>query len=423
MLAEEVFRARPRLYRRMSSIFGVVEEILGPTVLTAEGEAWRNQRKLWMAGLTVKHLRAFFPQLATIAERLRQRWLKLADSGEVLDVRAEMARFTFDVTTSLAFGSDIDTISGHDRELRAHVAALLPAITRRMVCPIPYWRALRLPADRALERSLRTLRGRLHGLVEQTRVRLRARPAEPERQNFLEALLLAEDTRGNPYSDEAIVANALLLLITADDTTASTLTWCVHECCDRPDVVERRRQEARAVSGRQPVVTSCADADRLVYADAVAAETLRLRPVAGFHSFEALADTTIGDVRIPRGTPVQVIARPAAARANECDEPQRFEPARWLPDAARAAPRLGQFAFGIGVRSCPGRLLGLLEIRVVLAMLAHNFLFERVGEAASVREVTNFTILPRGVRIRLRRRPPGAQRPPQAHPDMAQPLL
>jgi cytochrome P450 len=136
----------------------------------------------------------------------------------------------------------------------------------------------------------------------------------------------------------------------------------------------------------------------------VASETLRLRPVAGFHSFEALADTTIGDVRVPRGTPVQIIARPAAARANECDEPERFEPGRWLPDAPRAAPRLGQFAFGLGVRSCPGRVFGLLEMRVVLSMLAHNFRLERVGEAAAVREVTNFTILPRGVRIRLHRR-------------------
>ena len=404
VLAEDVFRARPRLYRRMSSIFGVIEEILGPNLLTAEGEDWRNQRKLWMAGLTVKHLRAFFPRLAGIAERLRQRWLRLADSGEALDVRAEMARFTFDVTTSLAFASDIDTIGGHDRELRAHVAPLLPTITRRMVCPIPYWRALRLPADRALERALRALRGRLHELVEETRGRLRGSSSRAEQHTFLEALLLAEDTRGQPYSDEAIVANALLLLVAADDTTASTLTWCVDACCERPDVVARLQEEARTALGTAPVVTSVTDADRLLYADAVASETLRLHPVAGFHSFEALADTSIGDVRVPRGTPVQIIARPAAARANECDEPERFEPARWLRDAPRASPRLGQFAFGLGVRSCPGRMLGPLEIRVLLSMLAHNFVFERVGDAAAVREVTNFTLLPRGVRIRLRRR-------------------
>ena len=61
--------------------------------------------------------------------------------------------------------------------------------------------------------------------------------------------------------------------------------------------------------------------------------------------------------------------------------------------------------FGSGPRICPGRSLALLEMRVVLAALYRNFDVARVGATTDVKEVTAFTMMPVGLRVRLTRRP------------------
>jgi hypothetical protein len=49
-------------------------------------------------------------------------------------------------------------------------------------------------------------------------------------------------------------------------------------------------------------------------------------------------------------------------------------------------------------------VLALLEMRVALATLSRTFSFERIGERADVEERFAFTMGPRRLRVRVRRR-------------------
>ena len=44
---------------------------LPPGVFGANGEAWRRQRRMVMAGFDPAHVRAYFPSLLKVAQRLR----------------------------------------------------------------------------------------------------------------------------------------------------------------------------------------------------------------------------------------------------------------------------------------------------------------------------------------------------------------
>jgi cytochrome P450 len=59
--------------------------------------------------------------------------------------------------------------------------------------------------------------------------------------------------------------------------------------------------------------------------------------------------------------------------------------------------------FGGGPRFCPGRYLAMIEIQMVSAMLAANFVVERVS-STTVREQSNLSMMPVGLRVRLRAR-------------------
>jgi hypothetical protein len=89
-----------------------------------------------------------------------------------------------------------------------------------------------------------------------------------------------------------------------------------------------------------------------------------------------------------------------------------FDPERWLEHDEREAPDPKSFLnFGAGPRFCPGRNLAFLEAKTALAMIARNFEIELDDAHGPVKESFGFTMVPRGLRVRLRERANDAPTP------------
>lgn len=401
---QSVLRDRPKTFRRVTVMADVLEEIIGPGVFGEEGDAWRAQRRLAMEALNARHIKAFYPTLAKVADRLRRRWKRAAETGEVLDIQETLMRFTVDVTTSLAFGIDMNTIEGEGDVIQRHLEHVFPAVMRRTVSPFAYWRYLRLAKDRALDRAVAELRTILRGLISDARTRIEADPARAAHpENFMEAMVAARDDEGRPFSDEILMGNAFTMLLAGEDTTAHSLSWMVHLLCDHPEAQSLMQHEADAVLGSAVILPDASKAAELVYTSAVANESMRLTPVVMGIFVEANEDVTVADVRVPAGTEVWTLTRLPMREAERFESPDAFKPERWLVKQTRAQEE-AFIPFGTGPRICPGRSLALLEISLVACMLARSFTFERVGKSADVTELTNFTIAPQGLRVRLRER-------------------
>jgi hypothetical protein len=219
-----------------------------------------------MAALTHQQLRSFYPTLATVAARLRHRWLQKAEAGTELDLAEELKRFTVDVTTLLVLGHDVDTIGQDDDVIQRELEVMFPVITRRLFALLPAGRWLRTPADRRLERALVELRAWLDGLISAARSRVEAEPERAARPaNFLDSMVAARDTEGRPFPDDVIFGNLITMLLAGEDTTAYTLGWAVHHLCDAPEAVARVRAEADVVLDDGCVPRSIETADRLAY--------------------------------------------------------------------------------------------------------------------------------------------------------------
>jgi cytochrome P450 len=409
-MSEAALRDRPETFRRTPNIEPVFRELGVDGVFSAEGSAWRPQRRLAMQALSHRNLRGFYAKLADVAARLRRRWQGKADAGAAVDVVDEMKRFTVDVTTALAFGRDVDTIGKDDDAMQRRLGLVFPTFNRRLFSPIPTWRWLRMPSDRRVDRAVAELRAWLAELVAETRERLTVDPSRAERpENFLEAMVSARDAEGRPFSDDVIFGNAMTMLLAGEDTTAYTLAWAVHHLCDAPDAVSRLRAESAARRAGGGVPADIASADGLTYAGAVANEAMRLRPVAPIVLLAATRDAVVGDVAVPNGTWLALLTRPPATAARHFGAPAAFRPERWLDERASGGAHepSAHMPFGSGPRICPGRTLALLEMKLVLSMLYESFDVERVGAAGDVSETFAFTMSPVGLRVRLRRRAEG----------------
>jgi cytochrome P450/nitrite reductase/ring-hydroxylating ferredoxin subunit len=406
-ISEEVLRARPQAFRRMSLLEPIFDELGVSGVFSAEGNSWRQQRRLAMEALSNRNTRASYSMIRKVAERLRERWNVAVAKESVLEIQEDLMRFTVDVTTSLVFDIDMNTLGGGEDVLQRQLEHVFPALARRITAPFPYWRWVKLPADRKLDRALDEIRVFLRKLVKDARARIDARPeAERAPKNFLEAMLLARDEDGKPYEDAVLYGNLLTMLLAGEDTTANSIAWAVHYLCERPDIVARARTEIDTVLGDELTPPDIERASRLPYLDAIANEGMRLRPVAPFLGLEANEDVVVGDVAVPKGSFVDLLTRPPGMSPQNFDRPTEFRPERWLSERAPDAVHVANatIPFGSGPRICPGRSLAILEMRVVLATLMKNFDFERIGRAEDVGERFSFTMLPAELRVRLRSR-------------------
>jgi cytochrome P450/nitrite reductase/ring-hydroxylating ferredoxin subunit len=409
-LVQQILRARPETYRRTSKVERVFQELGVAGVFSAEGAAWRAQRRLAMEALAQRHLRGFYPTLRAVAARLRRRWEGAASRGEPLDVVEELKRFTVDVTTALAFGHDVNTIEeAGDDVIQRRLELLFPAFNRRIFALVPTWRLVRMPRDRRLDRAVAELRVWLDGLVREARARLDADPARAAAPaNFLEAMITARDEAGQPFSDEVIFANLMTMLVAGEDTTAYTLAWAVHHLADSAGATTALRAELDGAVGADGVPAELDAANRLTYAGAVANETMRLRPVAPLLVFESLVDTTLaspqGDLAIPARTTLMVLIRPPVREPQRFHDPEAFRPERWLQDDRGPHDAAAHIPFGSGPRICPGRSLALLEMKVLLAMIYRCFEVTRVGSSDAVKEHFSFTMMPAELKVGLRRR-------------------
>ncbi|MGH6834647.1 MAG: cytochrome P450 [Methylocella sp.] len=402
---DQVLRARPETFTRDSAVAPIFSEMGVEGVFSAEGDAWRPQRRLAMLALAQRHLRGLYPKLQTVTIRLKKRWERLADAGAPLDIVEELKRFTVDVTTLITFGHDLNTVEQGDDVIQRKLELVFPAIHRRLFGLLPVWRLVRLPRDRRLDRALAELRAWLGELVAAERTRLAAEPGRAEKpSNFLEAMLSARDGEGRPFSADVIFGNLMTMLLAGEDTTAYTLGWAVHQLCDSPESVMELRREAAELFGTSDMACDIETANKLAWAGAVANETMRLRPVAPIMVLEARVETVVGDLLVPAGTRLIVLSRPAACAPDHFVEPQAFRPARWLGENAGAHDVSAYIPFGSGPRICPGRVLALLEMKLLLSMLYKNFEVERVGGAEGVWENFAFAMSPVGLKMRLRRR-------------------
>lgn len=411
-LIATALRDRPAGFGRSERIVSVAEEMDFGGLFASNGERWRRQRPMVMAGFDPGHIKSYFPALVRVTGRFAGRWQRAAQSGRTIELQPDLMRYTVDVIAGLAFGADINTLESEGDVIQQHLDQILPAMYRRGLAAFPYWRYFKLPSDRRVARHLAALRVTVQDFIAQARARIAADPTLREApRNLIEAMVAARDAPGSTLDDRDVAGNVLTMLLAGEDTTANTLAWMIHLLSRHPPVLQQAQREVRAVLGSERVPTSLEQIAALDSVEACAHETMRLKPVAPLLAVQAMQDTTLGGIEIPTGTICMFLMRPGSMDERNFERPLEFDPGRWLQSrgsgaADSSSAKRVSMPFGAGPRMCPGRYLALLEIKMAMAMLLAGFEIESVtapgnGEA---QERLAFTMAPVGLQLRLRER-------------------
>lgn len=388
-----------------SSTYDGVRHVVGAGLLTSEGEAWRRNRKLVQPAFHGARQVTFAETFARGTDAAVDRWLAEHADGARLDAHAEMMRLTLGLVGETLFGVDLDAEAGRigqalDVSIRwahEHIQALVRLHPR-----------LPTPGNIRFRRALATLDATALRIIGERR--REARPAGgagtsasgAAARDPLGELIAAQDDSGKKLTDQELRDEVLTLVLAGHETTANNLTWTLMLLSQHPDVERRVVEEVQRVVGEGPVRFEHLPA--LEYTERVLSESLRLLPPAWVLERDALADDVVGGWHVPKGATVAVSAYLLHRHRRYWDNPEGFDPDRWLPERMGARPRGSYLPFGDGPRVCIGKSFALIESKVCLAAMLRRVRLE-LEPGVRIEPEPSITLRPRhGMPMRLWRR-------------------
>jgi cytochrome P450 len=358
---EALLTTNAKIFRKAQSLRSpFFARLVGNGLVTSEGEFWRRQRRLAQPAFHRQRISSYGDVMVEYATRQMKKW----HAGEVFDISREMNRLTLEIVVKTLFNADVSKDADH-------VGAVLSEVVR----PFASQATLKWIADNRLptpgHRRYFNLVSEIDRIVFRIIAERRASPADEG--DLLSMLLQAQDDDGSQMTDSQLRDEVMTLFLAGHETTALALSWSWYLLATHPDAERKFHEELdQVLQGRAAKVE---DMSRLTYTERIAKETMRLYPPAYAVGREALEETEIGGFRVPKGS--QVFAFQWVTQRDEryFENPDSFDPDRWVPERSDNLPKYAYFPFGGGPRQCIGNYFAMMEIILLLATIGQRFKF------------------------------------------------
>jgi len=359
------------------------QDLLGLGLLTSEATLWQGQRRLMQPPFTPRNVARFDTDMVSVALATVQRWRPAAASGEPIHLHREMLRLTINIIGKTLLGMPPGGESSEVALVEAYREACEVINTRlSSFTDLPLY--VPTPGNLRIRRALKVLDGRIASIIAERRKR-------GPRADLLSTLIEACHESGEGMSDQQIRDEVITLFFAGHETTASALTWTWYLLSEHPEIEQRLHAELdKVLGGRLPTF---AELPRLEYTRRVFEEAVRLYPPVWTFPRQAVEDDEIGGFHIPKGSLIFPCQYLTHRHPEFWEEPERFDPDRFLPERARGRPLHAYYPFGAGPRACLGNHFSLAEASLVLATLAQHFSLRRVP-GLPVKPVSVITLQP-----------------------------
>ncbi|MER6945391.1 cytochrome P450 [Nonomuraea sp. NPDC000554] len=219
---------------------------------------------------------------------------------------------------------------------------------------------------------------------------------------------LLEHILDRPEPVPADVAQAALgiTVLGAIGTMGGAWCWLLYHLAAHPEAFERIRAEVAAAA---PHELGAHPERALPYTQAFVHEVLRVHPPAWLLGRDAITSVTLGDLEVPAGTAIMFSPYLLHHDARWWDEPERFDPGRWLRAGPQHAPG-AYLPFAAGPRGCLGTHLGMAILLLTAAHLTTDFHLE-TSDLDQVSADFGPTLIPTAMSCRLTARSGTAERP------------
>jgi len=374
---KKVFAGDPSIFHA-GEANAMLGGLLGDTsVLVIDDDVHRERRRLMLPPFHRDAVARQAGLMAEIAATNIAGW----SVGRPFAVAPKMSEITLEVILRTVIGAS-------DPARLAALRAVMPKLLN-----VGLWASFAIARPELQRRRLwRALRDRMQEADRLLYAEIAERRADPnlaERTDVLAMLVRATEEDGRALSDRELRDQLMTLLVAGHDTTATGLSWTLERLTRHPTILDKAVQAADAED-------SAGDE----YLDAVAKETLRIRPVV-FDVGRALKEPVeLAGYQLPAGVMVVPAIGLVHSDSQVYPDAERFDPDRMV--GATLSPTTW-FPFGGGNRRCLGATFAMVEMRVVLREILRRVELATTTAPSETQRVKHVIMVPRnGGRIRVR---------------------
>ena len=349
-LVQRVLLDNAANYVKPELVLKLMRPMIGRGLLTSDGPLWREQRRIVAANFVPPAVTASIPAFADAAEAQMQNW-----SSGVCNVAAQATASTMRIISNTLFAGDPRLTNEAAVD---HITAAMEGVSEARLQVL-----LGLPLMPWSRRGFKAHRGQKYLRETLTEVVMDRLPdGGPE--DFLGALIRQLNEKFEPKEAQALaVDNAATFYLAGHETTANALTWTLYLLSEQPHWQDKAADEAKsALAGATEDLP-----ERLPLLRRILEESLRLYPPAPRMDRQAVEADRLGDYDVEPGDIVSIWPWLLHRHRKYWDDPDAFDPDRFLPEAKANRHRFQYLPFGGGPRVCVGARFATAEALVVLA--------------------------------------------------------
>ncbi|KAF4385885.1 hypothetical protein F8388_010441 [Cannabis sativa] len=403
-------------------------EALGDGILNVDLDLWRLQRKMFQLwSRQHKKFDSFVSR--TIQQKVVNDLIPFLD--QVSNTRTQIdlqeafqSMVTFESAILLIFGLDPDNYSFtfSKLEYRKAIDDIQEATLRRHFLPEVWWkleRWLQVGHERKLTKARRVFDEFMYQCIQIKRKELYQSCKSQNKEqvaNSNDLMTLYMEEKEKPYSDQFLKDVALNFVAAARDTLTAGLSWFFYLVATHPiieaKILEEMKENLPTVNDdnnhNKYQFFDAEELSKLVYLQAVLYETLRLYPSVPLnHKTVAEPDILPSGHRVERKTRI-FLSYYAMGRMEKIWGPDclEFKPERWISEQGGFVyvPSHKYTVFNAGPRSCLGKDMALLQMKVLATTILSNFRLQVVEGHPVSPNITVTLNMKHGLKVWVSRR-------------------
>ncbi|KAE8667922.1 cytochrome P450 86B1-like [Hibiscus syriacus] len=377
-------------------------DFLGDGIFNSNSDLWKKQRRATYEFVKKQQFHNFLSK--TTRDKVENGLIRVLDHvtdlGSTVDLEDVFQRFMFDSTCILFIGNDPRCLSVEFPEVRFSKALdeVVEAIFYRHVWPLSFiklMRFLNIGQEKKYKKAWRVLDDIIATIIRRRRKELKEGSASEigkDGVDLITSYITEEKPTGLECDDKFLRDTVLNMMLAGRDTTSAALTWFIWLVSKHPTVENKIIEELESIivppeETKKRRLFNADEVKNLVYLHGALCETLRLYPPVPFQH----KDTVEADV-LPSGHRVDPnmrilfnlysMGRMNSIWGEDCYE---FKPERWINKHGRIKhePSYKFLSFNAGPRTCLGREVAFIQMKMVASDMVYNYRF-RVSEETPV---------------------------------------
>ncbi|XP_072041940.1 cytochrome P450 4F4-like [Amphiura filiformis] len=354
----------------------------GDALNFTKGAKWKRLRRLFTPFFQTSILKQYIKIYVDSTEIFLD---KISDTkGRSVDVFGYVKRLTLDIAYKYMYSYESNCqLNEENVYIKAH-NTFLEIYMERLTFPPYLFEPIfhLLPSGFKWRRCLRVILKKPKEEIKKRRLKFKemedhghSEHSEEENRDFLDMLFHATDKNGEGLTDQEICDEVANVMHAGYHNISVAISWCLYNFGRFPDYQRKCYEEVQKLfEEKGNTKLEWDDLKSLPFTTMFIKESLRFHAPVPAILRKLLQDVTFPDGTVlPKGT--SVVVSPLATHHHPLywENPEVFDPYRFLPERSKDRHSYAYIPFSAGPRNCLGKNFTMNEIKVAIAMTVHRF--------------------------------------------------